>query len=238
MLEKARFDVLLILDCCHAAGAVTKGSTGTMEVLAGCGRENKATGPGGSSVIGSPFTHTLTKHLEEQVSRPYGFLMAELQTLLSLDKLLEDQSPIHVILMGHYNPIKLRPLCSEADLEEIRTKMDPITTPTVKALLAVSFRGEELPNMKDFVQWLNYRCPQEVSKIRVESVNIEASFDACSTLMLLSMPVSMWAQLQKIRGCSLVGFVKSRNVLTQKESIPQKVGFLLWRSILYRLTVC
>jgi len=71
--------------------------------------------------------------------------MTELQTLLSLDKVLEDQSPIHVILMGHYNPIKLRPLGSEADLGEIWTKMDPITTPTVKALLAISFRGEELP---------------------------------------------------------------------------------------------
>jgi hypothetical protein len=204
-----------------------------MEVLASCSRETKAAGPWGSSVIGSPFTQTLTKHLEEQVSRPHGFFMTELQTLLSLDKVLEDQSPIHVILMGHYNPIKLRPLCSEADLEEIWTKMDPITTPTVKALLAVSFRGEELPNMKDFVQWLNHRRPQEVSKIRVESVNIEASFDSRSTLMLLSMPVSMWAQLQGIRGCSLVGFTESRNVLIQKESISQKVRYLLWRSVLY-----
>jgi hypothetical protein len=45
MLEKAGFDVLLILDCCHAAGAITKGITGTMEVLAGCGREAKAIAP-------------------------------------------------------------------------------------------------------------------------------------------------------------------------------------------------
>jgi len=33
-LERVGFDVLLILDCCHAAGSVTKGGKATMEVLA------------------------------------------------------------------------------------------------------------------------------------------------------------------------------------------------------------
>ena len=63
MLEDAPYDVLLILDCCHAAGAVTKGSGATMEVLAGCAREKKAEGPNGMHTIYSPFTHALIKHL-------------------------------------------------------------------------------------------------------------------------------------------------------------------------------
>ena len=103
MLERAGFDVLLILDCCYAAGAITKGPEGTMEVLAGCSRESNAGGPGSSSAIGSPFTHTLIKHLEESATRPHGLLMTELQALLSLDKVLENQSPIHVLLTGHHN---------------------------------------------------------------------------------------------------------------------------------------
>jgi hypothetical protein len=117
MLEKAKFDVL-ILDCCHAAGVVMKDATGTVEVLAGCSRENKAVGPRGSPVNGSPFTHSLIRSLEESVTRSHGLLMEELQTLLSLDKVLEDHSPIHVVLTGYYNPIKLRPLLSEEELKK------------------------------------------------------------------------------------------------------------------------
>jgi hypothetical protein len=132
MLERAKFDVLLILDCCHAAMAVTKGPAGTMEVLAGCSRENKAGGPGASSVIGSPFTSTLIKHLEESANtRPHGLLMTELQALLSLDEVLESQSPIHVALTGHHNPIKLRPFLSVRKLKEIESS----TSQTVKPFL-------------------------------------------------------------------------------------------------------
>jgi hypothetical protein len=224
MLEKAKFDVLLILDCCHAAGAVTKGSTGTMEVLAGCSRENKAAGPWGScSVIGSPFTQTLIKHLEESSTRPHGLLMTELQTLLSLDKVLEDQSPIHVVLTGHYSPIKLRPLFPERELKEMENRTSQIIKPEMKALLSISFRGNTLPDMEEFVHWLNSQYPKEVARIEVERVNIEASFDSCSTLMLLSIPISMWAYLQESLGCSLVGFVESRNVLIEKYHGIQKV---------------
>jgi hypothetical protein len=103
MLERAGFDVLLILDCCYAAGAVTKGPAGIMKVLAGCRRESKAGGPGASSTISSPFTHILIRHLEESATRPHGLLMTEIQALLSLDKVLENQSPIHVLLTGHHN---------------------------------------------------------------------------------------------------------------------------------------
>jgi hypothetical protein len=223
MLEKAKFDVLLILDCCNAAGAVTKGSTGTMEVLAGCSRESTAFAPGAGSVLGSPFTHTLIEHLTESVTRPQGLLTTELQTLMSLDKVLEKQSPIHVVLTGHHNPINLRPLISDAKLKEEANRVSQSVKPEVKALLAVSFRGDTLPEMKEFVQWLNSQYPKEVAKIEVESVNIEASFDSCSTLMLLSMPLSLWSHLRGNSGYWLVGFVKSRNVLTENHQEIRRV---------------
>lgn len=209
MLERAEFDVLLVLDCCHAAGAVTKGSGSTMEVLAGCSRESKAAAPGRGCVIGSPFTHTLIQHLEEGAKQPYGLLITELQTFLSLDKVLEDQSPNHVILMGHYNPIKLMPLISEAELELMQTQISQRSEPKLRAVLAVNFRGEILPDMQEFIQWLNSQCSKEVAGIEVKSVSmkIEASFDSCSTLMLLSIPLPMWAYLQE-KSWLLVGWIR------------------------------
>jgi hypothetical protein len=101
--------MFLVLDCCHTAGAVTKGVGGTVEILAGCSREGEAGGPGSSRALGSPFTHVLTKHLSESVP-PCGLHISELFTIMSLDKILEILSPIHVFLTGHRNPIKLGPL--------------------------------------------------------------------------------------------------------------------------------
>ena len=219
MLETAGFDVLLILDCCYAAGAVTKGPGGTMEVLAGCSRESNAGGPGSSSAIGSPFTHTLIKHLEESATQPHGLLMTELQALLSFDKVLENQSPIHILLTGHHNPIKLRPLRSEAELKAIESSTSQTVKSELKALLAISFQGNVLPKMEEFVQWLNSQYPKEVAKVEVEKVSIEGSFDSSSTLMLLSMPISVWAHLDGSHGSSFVGFVKSRNLLTDKPKL-------------------
>jgi hypothetical protein len=202
---------------------MTKGFAGTMEVLAGCSRESKAAAPGAGSVIGSPFTHALIKHVQEQPFQPHGLLITELQTLLSLDEILEDQSPIRVVLMGHYSPIKLRPLLSETELQQNETR-EPVTIkPGLKALLSVSFRGEACPDIEDFVQWLNTQRLKEVYKIEIEALNIEASFDSCSTLILLSMPVSIWAQLQGISGLSLVGFIKSRNLSIEREHTVKMV---------------
>jgi hypothetical protein len=60
-------------------------------------------------------------------------------------------------------------------------------------------------------QYHYHKYPEEVAKIEVERVSIEGSFDGGSTLMLLSMPISVWAHLDGSHGSSLAGFVKSRN---------------------------
>jgi hypothetical protein len=112
MLKKGGFDVLLVLDCYYTTRAITKGMTGMMEVLASCSQEVKAVVPGGGSIIGSPFTNPMIKHLEESTIRSYGLLMIELQVLPSLDRFLENQSPNYVVLSGYDNPINLRPICS------------------------------------------------------------------------------------------------------------------------------
>lgn len=215
LLETAGFDVLLVLDCCHAAGAVTKGAGSTMEILAGCSREGEAGGPGSSRALGSPFTHVLSKHLSESVP-PCGLLISELFTLMSLDKTLEKQSPIHVVLSGHHNPIKLGPLLSAEELKEVKHSASKSMKPSLKALIAVSLRGDVAPDVGEFVQWLNSQCPEEFVDVEVERVDVEGSFASRSTLVLMSVPISIWAYLHGRRGFSLVGFVASRNMLAEE----------------------
>jgi hypothetical protein len=199
LLKGVSLDILLMLDCCHAAGAVTKGISGSMEVLAGCSRESLAAGPGAGSIIGSPFTHTLTKHLREQASRPYGLLITELQTFLSLDEILREQPPIHIVLAGHYSPIKLQPLHSKVD-DGGEDPMEGRETATVnsklKALISVSFGGNKFPDLENFTQWLNTQRPNDVSKIEVQNLTIEAAFNNhSSSRVLFSVPIYIWARL-------------------------------------------
>jgi hypothetical protein len=120
--------------------------------------------------------------------------------------------------IGHRRPIKLMPLLSNtaAVVEESETRESVSVVPDLKALISASFRGEVFPDVHDFVQWLNTECPGEVSNIEVQALNTEAAFDGYLSLVVLfsSMPISLWAKLRELPGCSLVGFVKSRNLLT------------------------
>jgi len=168
LLEKAGFDVLLILDCCHAAGAVTKGSS-TMEVLAGCGRENMVVAPGAGNV-GSPFTSTLIKHLKNQAAQPNGLLITELQTLLSYDEVLKDQSPIHVFLSGHYSPIKLKPLVPATGQGGVEIGIPQSIDPPLKIIVAIYYREGALPDHEVFARSLKSQSSREIARIEVEDI--------------------------------------------------------------------
>jgi hypothetical protein len=153
LLEDASstFDVLIILDCCHAAGAVLKASNGTMEVFAGCGREATPLAPGRSS--GSPFTQTLIKHLRRFAAAPQGVLIGELHLDMSCDEVLAGQSPNHVVLKGRQKPIVLKPL-DISGKGTSQTTANPLGKQSLQALLAVSFEGDALPAVEEFVYWL------------------------------------------------------------------------------------
>lgn len=135
---------------------------------------------------------------------------------MSLDKTLEKQSPIHVVLSGHHNPIKLGPLLSAEELKEVKHSASKSMKPSLKALIAVSLRGDVAPDVGEFVQWLNSQCPEEFVDVEVERVDVEGSFASRSTLVLMSVPISIWAYLHGRRGFSLVGFVASRNMLAEE----------------------
>lgn len=208
MLEVAKFDVLLILDCCHAGGAVTKGSNTTMEVLAACGREVTATGPGGSHPTGSPFTQTLIKHLRSSANCSQGLLITELQTYMSLGEALKDQSPNHTVLMGHHNPIVLRKLSSNEGDKPQEQHEEPKEILTTKVLLSISLRDDTLLTVEEWIQWLSSFYPPQVTGVEMEDVRkvpvkTEAAFSSGSTLLLLSMPVSIWARFRTQRIPSL-----------------------------------
>jgi hypothetical protein len=89
--------------------------------------------------------------------------------------------------------------------------------PELRALVSISFHGRSLPDDQEFVRWLTHLYPAEISGVQVQHIELEASHDSNSTLMLISMPISLWAMLPEAPGCSIVGFVKSGNNLLRRD---------------------
>jgi hypothetical protein len=225
MLEKADIDRLLLFDCCYAAAAVQKISTkSTMEIIASCGREVECAGPKWGGPEKSPFTATLIEVLKKMASRPNGLLAAELQTFLSIHGVLNNQSPNHCVIEGHRRPILLKPLAPTKDESESDQASPAMVAAELNVLIAISFRGDTSVTAEEMANWLgDYQLPNEVVGIEVRSV-VESIYESCSTLMEVSIPLWLWALLPDIPGCFFVGFLKSRNLISQFPNLRKEVS--------------
>jgi hypothetical protein len=65
LFERAKSDVLVLLDCCAAASSAPRGGDSHMETIVACGFESRAPPPGEHS-----FTTTLTEVLQDWVNTP------------------------------------------------------------------------------------------------------------------------------------------------------------------------
>jgi hypothetical protein len=224
ILERANFDRLFLFDCCYAAAALTKGSSEyTMEFLTSSGREVVSAGPKWFPYVGSPFTQTLIKYLKQGAQLPKGILVTELQTYLSLDENLDKQSPNHTIIHGHRRSLLLKPLknaMGQVKNTQIENPLEELGR-QLTAIVAISFQGEAPINAELMANWLGHQVPDGVGNIEVRAVRIESIYESCSTFMEVAMPLRLWACLPDIPGCSLVGFVKSRNLIGQHPSLLQ-----------------
>lgn len=82
LLYNARGDVLVILDCCHAALKTRGSKDGKMEVLAACGSGSRVPKPGKLS-----FTSILIRQLRARVNLGQTINIRSLHSLLWSDKL-------------------------------------------------------------------------------------------------------------------------------------------------------
>jgi hypothetical protein len=81
-LYHAKGDVLVILDCCHAALKTRGSKKGKMELLAACGSGSRVPKPGKLS-----FTSILSRLLKEKVKNGEAINIKSLHSLLWTDKL-------------------------------------------------------------------------------------------------------------------------------------------------------
>ena len=231
MLKRFPCDVLILLDCCYAASAAREESDGINELLAACGREVLA-----EAVTDRSFTRNLMFILSTFRSEP--FTVSELYERLLRDKKRLSNTPIYFPLSGRKNgSIRIAPLMptalaastpSEAhspmtDLSLCSTSSLPSSLPSsppgetsLRVLLAVSLKEDSsVPNLEEWTEWLRSEAPDDIQRINVK---IEAAFSGNSTLMLVSIPISIWIHLPDTSTYRFVGFIKSDNFMNSKKT--------------------
>jgi hypothetical protein len=88
LFEQAESDVLVILDCCHAATTASNPGQGVTELIAACGFESMAPAPGPRS-----FTSSLVGVLREWDGRCFSIAMLHHEVLFRLKHERPERSP-------------------------------------------------------------------------------------------------------------------------------------------------
>jgi hypothetical protein len=240
MLKRAPCDVLILLDCCFAACAARGDIKGTNELLAACGREVEAEG-----VSDRSFTKNLMRKLRSFGSQP--FTVSQLYERLIKDRKRLVNTPVYYPMTGRNKPsISIAPLptknlatplmptsialaspslseahSSATDLSHGSTSppasSQPSSEPTSpRVLLAVSLKeGSSIPDLDQWTEWLRSEAPCDIKHINVK---VEAAYLSNSTLMLVSIPVSIWSHLPDSSAYRFIDFVTSDNLW--KHSTP------------------
>jgi len=105
ILEEAKSDVLLLLDCCHAGTANTNVGEGVTELISACAWNSEANGVGPYS-----FTNALVIELQDLVKKPsfstgelYSNIFSRIQARMPENGAERHPAPVHLILTNDSN---------------------------------------------------------------------------------------------------------------------------------------
>lgn len=212
-LEESDGDVLFILDCCYATSMARGRFSGIKELLAASDKRTKAGG-----FQPNAFTLAVIKELREIKQRRYSAALLH-ERLIKNQRLHNlETAPMHVFLSDKANPtsIALAPLfpttsvCSQASSILSASRM----VSDCRVLISVSLENKEIePIMEEWYDWIAKNSPQNIGGVELkEFFNVEARYESNSTLLLATLPVSLWDLLPASESYSFVGIVRSRNL--------------------------
>lgn len=226
---------MIILDCCFAANAARDIAEGTTkEILAACVRESPTVGVGERS-----FTSVLIEELQAFGDRPFTVAMLHSRLVTMRWRLVF--TPFYTMLSEHGgNSITIRPLRKKSpppipELDSIPThpgetggldfvpdiSASATATQTqiadTRVLLSISVAHEAELELTAWTTWLTTAAPWDVMKV---DVKIHSLFRSHSTLALISVPINGWNLLPKRPAYRFIGFIRSDNLLEQKNLGP------------------
>ncbi|KAF9882433.1 C2H2 finger domain-containing protein [Colletotrichum karsti] len=250
LFEDAQSDILLLLDTCTVRDIPMSGSHGIKQAIAACGSEQTARETAGKSftyhliealhklsTVGRPFSiprlHEEIVLLRQQESAQ----SAKLTNGASKSPPPPPHLPIAFTLTpGKGQSISLAPLPPRTvqqsprngDAEaQLRTKEDQLIDPEsvadlrfeeARVLVCTTFVGDASPDMSFFNGWL-HNTPPLAAKIEVEGM-----FLGPPTMLLISMPHSIWNVVQHDKVCCFLGYITSHNMIHLYQKLKGSSG--------------
>lgn len=232
LFEDAASDILLLLDTCAIPDPPASGSHGLKQAIAACLPDQTA-----RSAPGRSFTTILIEALHKlEAGRPFSAQRLH-EEILSMQQRhsnpLQAPNGIHIPSLHSHTPffftltpdkgqsLTLAPmagrrLSTAMDVpnargnEEQLIDQESITDlrfDEARILVCTTFVGDASPDMSSFRQWLD-NTPAMGTKIAVEGM-----FLGPPTMLLISMPHSVWNVVQHDKVCCFLGYISSRNML-------------------------
>jgi hypothetical protein len=223
---KAKGDILFILDCCYASGALRtaqnpyRGHTTRRELLLASGNEKASTQ--------NSLTKAIICELDELRGSPCTISSLHSSLLQNQPEYGLKPTPIFTCMAGASAGISLVPLPGPAtsatsDGESaITSKADlaQLTSPC-RVLISVALTDiGGLSMQKTWVDWFREHAPPNVSAISISMEQIikpEAGYVSNSYRMLFSVPVSVWNSMTPHPAINFVSFIRSENLISAED---------------------
>ncbi|WZH43151.1 hypothetical protein QYS62_004153 [Fusarium acuminatum] len=236
LFEDAQSDILLLLDTCAVPDPPMAGSHGVKQAIAACTSDRSpesAERSFTSNLVealqklggGRPFT---TQRLHEEVLslKQQQLIQTPRQTNGSTSN--TQSSPQHPVFIpltpGKGQSIALAPLPPRSRTDS-QNGLDPdgqsnreeqvIDPESVvdlrfeehRVLVCTTFVGDASPDMSFFSQWLHSTPPLG------DKIAVEGMFLGPPTMLLISMPHSIWNVVQHDKVCCFLGYISSHNMI-------------------------
>ncbi|RCI12810.1 hypothetical protein L249_0546, partial [Ophiocordyceps polyrhachis-furcata BCC 54312] len=238
LFEDAQSDILLLLDTCAMPDAATAGSHGVKQAIAARSAEHHLPAADSSCSFTSNLTESLRKLAGGgpfSVQRLYDEIISQQLAQAprvepngaSVPPLEQSQLPIFFNLAPDKGqnlilvPLSARPLTAVNGGED--HLIDPDSVADVRfgetrTLVCTTFVGDANPDMTFFNQWLQ-NTPPLAAKIAVEGI-----FLGPPTILVISMPHSLWNVVQYDKICCFMGHITSHNMVHLYEKLVGPTG--------------
>ncbi|RFU76066.1 hypothetical protein TARUN_6176 [Trichoderma arundinaceum] len=252
LFEDAQSDILLLLDTCADPEPTAAGSHGVKQAIAACSQEHKIREDAGQRSFTSYLVEALHKLSGGQQPFSVQRLYEETRALkqpqqrakspASATSATASASPAmpifftltppkghHLMLASMVGRTPLPPLngVDVPDGQSNRAREDHLIDPDsiadirfeeARILVCTTFVGDASPDMSYFHQWLQNK-PTLGATIAVEGM-----FLGPPTMLLISMPHSIWNVVQHDKVCCFLGYISSHNMIHLYEKLVGPAG--------------
>lgn len=244
LLERSKSDVLILLDCCAGAASATfPNGRSITETISASSWDAIAPDPGRYS-----FTNALIEVLGEWRFKTFSAAMLHAEVLARLKhprpilingKRFEARStPVHFMMTSDHRAPSIemtRLVSSDRCPPSPPRDPSPLDGPALgrgpasgecstepnedkpHVMISLALEDNQRLDLNAWEQWLA-SFPALAKYVKVQGV-----FKSHSTLLLLSMPVTLWDMLPDDQACTFVAFIRSNNLIKRPDQVEAPV---------------